>query len=254
MCLKDLTVEVPFDRGPVVIRNEKTVEYQLERTYSSQSKNSRVVRRVIGKMDPLHPGRMFPNENYFRLIPNKVPEEIRDRFLRECARKREMAELRKNPAAMMRKAEHGIHLLQEQGRRIAMKTAEENREETMEERMDENREEGREENTEEPVWFISDEMDLEYLMKVFRDLYDLMGLYAHKRPNEITEAYKVKMFNRILDELKQTLPDHRILQCLEFIEEPGEESCPDGSTRRTGRTNSDVLMLLTWYRNALKSL
>ena len=100
---------------------------------------------------------------------------------------------------------------------------------------------------------ISEILDLEYLMKVFRDLYDLLELQAHKNPNGIVDEYQVKMFNRILDELKQTLPDHRILQCLEFIEEPREETGEDGSTHRTGRTNSDVLMLLTWYRNALKN-
>ena len=52
------------------------------------------------------------------------------------------------------------------------------------------------------------------------------------------------MFNRILEELKLTMPEHRILQGLETIAAPGE----DGK----GMTYSDALMLLTWYKNCLR--
>ena len=81
--LRTMTVAIPLEDGPVVIRQGKTVEYQLERTYESEDKSTRVKRRVIGKVDPVNPGRMFPNETYFLLFPeNEVPEEVRDEFLR----------------------------------------------------------------------------------------------------------------------------------------------------------------------------
>ena len=63
--LKEMTVAIP---EKTIIRNEKRVEYELERTYSSDTKDSRVVRRMIGKVDPVNPGRMFPNEMYFQLF------------------------------------------------------------------------------------------------------------------------------------------------------------------------------------------
>ena len=81
--LKELTVPIPEDRL-AVIRKGKSVEYETDRIYSPETKNTRVVRRVIGKVDPVNPGRMFPNEMYFQLFPeNEVPEEVRDEFLRD---------------------------------------------------------------------------------------------------------------------------------------------------------------------------
>ena len=94
--LTTLTVQIP--REGTVIRNEKTVEYQMDRTYAPEDKSTRVKRKVIGKVDPLQPGRMYPNELYFELFPdNEVPVEIRDEFLRDCAIKREMEVIRQNP-------------------------------------------------------------------------------------------------------------------------------------------------------------
>ncbi len=58
--LKSNPVPIPLDRGPVVIRRETTVEYEISRTYSTKTKNSKVQRRVIGRVDPSHPGMMFP--------------------------------------------------------------------------------------------------------------------------------------------------------------------------------------------------
>ena len=93
--LKEMTVAIP---EKAIIRNEKRVEYELERTYSSDTKDSRVVRRMIGKVDPVNPGRMFPNEMYFQLFPeNEVPEEVRDEFLRGCEIKRQMSAIRNDP-------------------------------------------------------------------------------------------------------------------------------------------------------------
>ena len=82
-------------------------------------------------------------------------------------------------------------------------------------------------------------------MKVFGDLYNLMEVYASKNPNETLDGYKAAMFNRILEELKLTMPEHRILQGLELIAAPGEGG-------KEGMTYSDALMLLTWYKNCLR--
>ena len=96
--LREITVPIPWDQGHIVIRRGDTVEYQLDRTYESEDKSTRVQRKVIGKVDPVQPGRMFPNEFYFELFPdNEVPEEVRDEFLRECAIKRQMHVIRQSP-------------------------------------------------------------------------------------------------------------------------------------------------------------
>ncbi len=74
--LISLVVPIPYGQGPVAIRDERTVEFQTERHYELGGQNSRVKRRVIGKIDP---GMMFPNESYFELIPeNPVPAEIQE--------------------------------------------------------------------------------------------------------------------------------------------------------------------------------
>ena len=71
--MKEMTVPIPDDRR-VVIRREKTVEYEIDRNRSEDKGDTRVVRRVIGKVDPVNLGRMFPNEMYFQLFPeNEVP-------------------------------------------------------------------------------------------------------------------------------------------------------------------------------------
>ena len=236
MYLKDYPVPVPCDRKGIIIRNEKRVELESDRAYSTETKDTRVKRKTIGMLLPLFPEQMYPNENYFELVPeNTVPADIRDAFLRRCERKKEIDRLKKDPAAMARRIADGIRALKEKGREIAMAQGKE---------IDEK---------EARVWYISDEYDLEYVMKVFSDLYSLMESYAAKDPHRILGTYQVKMFNEILKELKATLPDHWILQKLELIEEPREETGPDGTSYMTGKSNSDVLMLLTWYKNAIRT-
>ncbi len=121
MYLKDYQVEIPFDQYRIVIRKEKWVSLEVERRYNKDTGDSRVQRKVIGQVVPLFPGKMYPNENYFSLVvPNHVPEDIRDAFLRRCERKRELAELKKDPERMMRQVEAGIQFLKEEGRKIKM--------------------------------------------------------------------------------------------------------------------------------------
>ena len=233
MYLKDYPVEIPFDQYRIVIRKEKWVSLEVERRYNKDTGDSRVQRKVIGQVVPLFPGKMYPNENYFSLVvPNHVPEDIRDAFLCRCERKRELAELKKDPERMMRQVEAGIRFLKEEGRKIKMEQG----------KATENLEIAS--GSKEKFWFITDAHELEYVMKVFGDLYNLMEVYASKNPNETLDGYKAAMFNRILDELKLTMPEHRILQGLELISAPRE----DGK----GMTYSDALMLLTWYKNCLR--
>ena len=233
MYLKDYPVEIPFDQYRIVIRKEKWVSLEVERRYNKDTGDSRVQRKVIGQVVPLFPGKMYPNENYFSLVvPNHVPEDIRDAFLRRCERKRELAELKRDPERMMRQVEAGIQFLKEEGRKIKMEQG----------KATVNPETAS--GSEEKFWFITDAHELEYVMKVFGDLYNLMEVYASKNPNETLDGYKAAMFNRILEELKLTMPEHRILQGLELIAAPGE----DGK----GMTYSDALMLLTWYKNCLR--
>ncbi len=105
--LTTMTVQIPQEG--TVIRNGKTVEYQMDRTYAPEDKSTRVKRKVIGKVDPLQPGRMFPNELYFEIFPdNEVPEEIRDEFLRDCAIKREMKVIRRNPEEVVDMVINGL--------------------------------------------------------------------------------------------------------------------------------------------------
>ena len=117
--LRTMTVRIPLEDGPVVIRQGKTVEYQLERTYESEDKSTRVKRRVIGKVDPVNPGRMFPNETYFLLFPeNEVPEEVRDEFLRGCEIKRRMQEIRRSPEEIVDRVINGLNELRDDGRNV----------------------------------------------------------------------------------------------------------------------------------------
>ena len=233
MYLKDYPVEIPFDQYRIVIRKEKWVSLEVERRYNKDTGDSRVQRKVIGQVVPLFPGKMYPNENYFSLVvPNHVPEDIRDAFLRRCERKRELAELKKDPERMMRQVEAGIRFLKEEGRKIKMEQG----------KATENPEIAS--GSKEKLWFITDAHELEYVMKVFGDLYNLMEVYASRNPKDTLDGYKAVMFNRILEELKLTMPEHRILQGLELISAPGE----DGK----GMTYSDALMLLTWYKNCLR--
>ena len=62
----------------------------------------------------------------------------------------------------------------------------------------------------------------------------------------------MKTINRILNELKITLKDHLIIQDLDLIEEPRNVTDENGVTTLEGMSNCDVLMLLTWYKDAIK--
>ncbi len=212
--LKEMTVAIP---EKAIIRNEKRVEYELERTYSSESKDSRVVRRMIGKVDPVNPGRMFPNEMYFQLFPeNEVPEEIRDEFLRECEIKRRMEQIRRNPEEIIEGVVNGLSELRDGGRNVGDGSVK--------------------------------SLSYVLLRRLFDDIYYSVEELAGKYPNEVMALYKVKKINEVLEEIRQNVEDGGILPYLRLIEEPEEVIDKEGSNVWKGLSYSDILLMLKWYK------
>ena len=221
--LKELTVPIPEDKL-VVIRKGKSVEYETDRIYSPETKNTRVVRRVIGRVDPVNPGRMFPNETYFQLFPeNKVPAEVRDEFLRGCEIKRQMQTIRRNPEEIIEGVVNGLNEMG--GFPIAPQP---------------------------PFGHSSNEKtdnQLNYVMlrRLFDDIYYSIEELAGKYPNEVIVPFKVKQINEVLEEIRKNVDDEGIRPYLRLIEEP-EIAEENGSTMIKGLTYSDVLMMLKWYK------
>ena len=234
--LKELTVPIPEDKL-VVIRKGKSVEYETDRIYSPETKNTRVVRRVIGRVDPVNPGRMFPNETYFQLFPeNRVPAEVRDEFLRGCEIKRQMQTIRRNPEEIIEGVVNGLNEMggfpqgnahaprPDSGSRTARVSAQ--------------------------TPFGSHNIgSLNYviLRRLFDDVYYSVEELASKYPNEVIVPFKVKQINEVLEEIRKNVDDEGIRPYLRLVEEP-EIAEENGSTMIKGLTYSDVLMMLKWYK------
>ena len=230
--LKELTVPIPEDKL-VVIRKGKSVEYETDRIYSPEKQNTRVVRRVIGKVDPVNPGRMFPNEMYFQLFPeNEVPEEVRDEFLRGCEIKRQMQEIRRSPDEIVDRVINGLSELRDDGRNVG-----------------DGSESGGFPVVPRTPFGSREKSSLNYviLRRLFDDIYYSVEELASKYPNEVMVPYKVKQINEVLEEIRKNVEDGGILQYLRLIEEP-EITEENGSTIINGLTYSDVLLMLKWYK------
>ncbi len=222
--LSSCTVAIPYDKGPVTVSDGKSVRYQLERTYSSETQDSRVKRCVIGKVDPVNPARMFPNENYFRLFQdNTVPGEMREAFLRKCEYQREKDRIRKDPDEMVRMVAEGMKMLMQEGKKSG--------------------EEGMSEMT------IKNVSEYMIIREVFDKLYYYMDALAEKAPNEIVNLFKVRKINEILEEFRGCIEEGHMNQYLQLIEEPREETDEKGNKTLTGMTYSDVMLLLKWYKS-----
>ena len=222
--LKELTVPIPEDRL-AVIRKGKSVEYETDRIYSPETKNTRVVRRVIGKVDPVNPGRMFPNETYFQLFPeNEVPEEVRDEFLRGCGIKRQMQTIRRNPEEIIEGVVNGLSELRVSGCNAG----------------DGSLEKPFPCSTRAPFGYVM-------LRRLFDDIYYSVEELAGKYPNEVMAPYKVKQINEVLEKIRGNVQDEGIRPYLRLIEEP-EEAGEDGKSAWKGLTYSDILMMLKWYK------
>ena len=227
--LKELTVPIPEDRL-AVIRKGKSVEYETDRIYSPETKNTRVVRRVIGKVDPVNPGRMFPNETYFQLFPeNEVPEEVRDEFLRGCGIKRQMQTIRRNPEEIIEGVVNGLSELRVSnagdGSLVPHSC---------------NCEKPSPCSTRAPFGYVM-------LRRLFDDIYYSVEELAGKYPNEVMAPYKVKQINEVLEKIRGNVQDEGIRPYLRLIEEP-EETGEDGKSAWKGLTYSDILMMLKWYK------
>ena len=229
--LKELTVPIPEDRL-AVIRKGKSVEYETDRTYSPETKNTRVVRRVIGKVDPVNPGRMFPNETYFQLFPeNEVPEEVRDEFLRGCGIKRQMQTIRRNPEEIIEGVVNGLSELRTSGCNAGDGSLVPH---------SCNCEKPSPCSTRAPFGYVM-------LRRLFDDIYYSVEELAGKYPNEVMAPYKVKQINEVLEKIRGNVQDEGIRPYLRLIEEP-EEAGEDGKSAWKGLTYSDILMMLKWYK------
>ena len=182
--LREWTVPIPWDQGNIVIRKGDTVEYQLDRTYEPEDKSTRVQRKVIGKVDPVQAGRMFPNEAYFELFPdNEVPVDVRDEFLRECAIKRQMKVIRQNPEEIVDQVVKGLGGM----------------------------------NSE----FGIQNSELKYAMvrRVFDEIYYAIEELAGRFPNEVVVPFKVERINEVLSSLRDSIEDEKMKPFLRLIEE-----------------------------------
>ena len=218
--LRSLVVPIPYGAGPVVVRNEKTVEFQLERHYELGGQNSRVKRKVIGKIDPANPEMMFPNESYFELIPdNSVPYEIREAFLSECQRRREIEEIKKNPDQLAKSIAEGLEKLRTGNF-----------------------------ETEGNGGTDTEDGKRRYALarSVFDQMYCSMMDLAEKRPNEVVDKEKVRMINDVLEVLRENLKGEELEEYLEAIQEPEPDECDENTLK--GLTYSDVFMLMQWYK------
>jgi predicted metal-binding transcription factor (methanogenesis marker protein 9) len=227
--MKEMTVPIPDDRR-VVIRREKTVEYEIDRNRSEDKGDTRVTRRVIGKVDPVNLGRMFPNEMYFQLFPeNEVPEEVRDEFLRGCEIKRRMQEIRRSPEEIIEGVVNGLSELG-CGRNVGDGSLVPHSC-----------------NCEKPSPCSEKSLSYVLLRRLFDDIYYAIEELASKYPNEVIAPFKVKQINEVLEEIRKNVDDEGILPYLRLIEEPGitEEN---GSTIIKGLTYSDVLLMMKWYK------
>ena len=207
------------------------MEYETDRIYSPETKNTRVVRRVIGKVDPVNPGRMFPNEMYFQLFPeNEVPEEVRDEFLRGCEIKRQVQEIRRSPEEIIEGVVNGLSELGTSGCNAGDGSLVPHSC-----------------NCEKPSPCSEKSLNYVILRRLFDDVYYSVEELAGKYPNEVMDPYKAKRINEVLERLQKSVEDEAILPYLRQIEEP-EETGEDGKSVLKGLTYSDILLMLKWYK------
>ena len=180
--LATVTVPIPEDKL-IVIRDGKKVEYEVDRTYIG-NRSTRVKRKVIGKVDPMQPGRMFPNEFYFELFPdNEVSDEVREEFLRECTIKRQMQVIRQSPEEIVDNVVRGLSDLR----------------------------------VESEEWRVEKKYTM--LRRVFDEVYYAIEELAGKYPNEVIVPFKVERINEVLGALRSSIEDERIKPFLRLIEE-----------------------------------
>ena len=188
--LLTITVPIPEDKL-IVIRDGKKVEYEVDRTYVG-NRSTRVKRKVIGKVDPVQVGRMFPNEAYFELFPdNEVPGEVRDEFLRECEIKRQMKVIRRSPEEIVDNVVRGLGVMNSEFRIQNSELRDE----------------------------MAKQMKYTMLRRVFDEMYYAVEELAGKYPNEIVVPFKVERVNEVLGALQDSVEDEKIKPFLRLVEE-----------------------------------
>lgn len=84
----DFTVPIPVVKGKItrLKKGDKTyIQLEIGRTYLPERKYTIPERVSIGKVDPEHPGMMFPNEKYTEYFPDAPMPEERSEAYRSCA-------------------------------------------------------------------------------------------------------------------------------------------------------------------------
>ena len=215
--LKTVTVPIPTEDRLVVIRKGERVEYEIDRIYVG-NRSTRVKRKVIGKIDPIQPGRMFPNEAYFELFPeNEVPEAVRDEFLRECAIKQETGVIRKNPAEVIDGVVRGIEIMNSETRK---------------------REGG----------IGGDGTGYVMLRRVFDEVYYATEEMASRFPNEVMDSFKIERINEVLAGLRTYIKKETGSQDAAPVDNEIEYPARYFRLIEEGLTYSDVLLLMKWYK------
>ena len=215
--LKTVTVPIPTEDRLVVIRKGERVEYEIDRIYVG-NRSTRVKRKVIGKVDPIQPGRMFPNEAYFELFPeNEVPEAVRDEFLRECAIKQETGVIRKNPAEVIDGVVRGIEIMNSETRK---------------------REGG----------IGGDGTGYVMLRRVFDEVYYATEEMASRFPNEVMDSFKIERINEVLAGLRTYIKKETGSQDAAPADNEIEYPARYFRLIEEGLTYSDVLLLMKWYK------
>ena len=215
--LKTVTVPIPTEDRLVVIRKGERVEYEIDRIYVG-NRSTRVKRKVIGKVDPIQPGRMFPNEAYFELFPeNEVPEAVRDEFLRECAIKREMGVIRRNPAEVIDGVVRGIEIMNSETRK---------------------REGG----------IGGDGTGYVMLRRVFDEVYYATEEMASRFPNEVMDPFKIERINEVLAGLRTYIKKETGSQDAAPADNEIEYPARYFRLIEEGLTYSDVVLIMKWYK------
>jgi hypothetical protein len=242
--LLTITVPIPEDKL-IVIRDGKKVEYEVDRTYIG-NRSTRVKRKVIGKVDPVQVGRMFPNEAYFELFPdNEVPGEVRDEFLRECEIKRQMKVIRRSPEEIVDNVVRGLGMLNQGAFRSPPGTPSADCSP----------------NPLRPECFMNEmEKQMKYTMlrRVFDEMYYAVEELAGKFPNEVIVPFKVERINEVLEALRGAFLFNKgatgaFAPLPPSVDAP-HDTCSDESIYgylrlvEEGLTYSDVMLIMKWYK------
>ena len=84
------------------------------------------------------------------------------------------------------------------------------------------------------------------LRELFEQLYYEFQIQSRKKPDEVVNPYKVQKINSILGPLRELMAGEDYTQYLDLIEASEDETGPGG------QTFSDVALMLTQYKGAIK--